>query len=217
MRIFDPDRLDRKEQYKLLAGSVVPRPVALVTTLGGQGPNAAPFSFFNVLGTTPPMLMFSVGMKGAIEKDTLRNLRQCPELVIHLVDEANAGQMNLCSAALPYGVSELEMAGLETLPADLVGPPRIASCPVHFECVLERILSFGEVPYSLVIARVVRFHFREDLVDDACHVDLAALKAIGRVTGAGTYVKVTDLFHLPDPALRMASENAKSWTNKLTD
>jgi len=196
MTSFDPARLTHAEQYKLLAGSVIPRPIALVTTLGEHGPNAAPFSFFNVLGVDPPMLMFSVGMRAGSEKDTVRNLRELPEMVVHLVDEANSAQMNLCSGQYPPTVNELELAGFQSDPSDLVRPPRIASCPVQFECALEQITPFGKVPYNLVIARVLRMHFRADIVNAAFHVDMRALDPIGRIAGPGMYTRVTDTFQL---------------------
>jgi len=195
---FDPDTLTQAEQYKLLVGSVVPRPIALVTTIGEHGPNAAPFSFFNVLSVKPPLLLLSIGMRGNdIEKDTTRNLRECGELVIHIVDEDNAEKMNLCSAPHPPSVNELEVAGFECGPSDLVKPPRILDCPVAFECKLESLTPYGEVPYHLVIARVVRMHFRSDTVNSVHHVNLSALNPVGRVPGPGMYTRVTDLFQLP--------------------
>jgi len=196
MTSFEPDRLTHAEQYKLLAGSIVPRPIALVTTLGASGPNAAPFSFFNLLSVEPPLLMFSVGMRDGEDKDTIRNLKEVPELVVHLVDQANAEAMNLCSGPYPPEVNELELAGFDTVPAECVRPPRIASCPVHFECVLEQIQAFGRVPYKLVIARVLRMHFRADIVNASHHVDSRALDAIGRIAGPGMYTRLTDNFQL---------------------
>lgn len=196
MTSFDPALLSHAEQYKLLAGSVIPRPIALVTTLSEHGPNAAPFSFFSVLGVEPPMLMFSVGMRADADKDTVSNLRKLPEMVVHLVDEANAVGMNLCSGHYPPSVNELELAGFQSVPSDLVRPPRIVSCPVHFECALEQITPFGKVPYNLVIARVLRMHFRAEVVNKAFHVDMRALNPIGRVAGPGMYTRVTDTFQL---------------------
>jgi flavin reductase (DIM6/NTAB) family NADH-FMN oxidoreductase RutF len=196
MASFDPAQLTHAEQYKLLAGSVIPRPIALVTTQGPHGPNAAPFSFFNVLGVEPPMLMFSVGARAGADKDTVRNLREVPEMVVHLVDEASSAGMNLCSGPYPPDVNELELAGFQSVPSDLVRPPRIASCPVQFECVLEQMTPFGTVPYNLVIARVVRMHFRAGLVNAAFHVDMQALNPVGRVAGPGMYTRVTDIFQL---------------------
>lgn len=196
MTTFDPDRLTHAEQYKLLAGSVVPRPIALVTTLGAHGPNAAPFSFFNVLSVEPPLLMFSVGMRAGRDKDTIANLLEVPEMVIHLVDQANAEQMNLCSGPYPPEVNELELAGFQTVPSDTVRPPRIEACPAQFECVLEQIQPFGKVPYKLVVARVLRMHFRSDIVNAAHHIDLKALDPIGRIAGPGMYTRPTDNFQL---------------------
>jgi len=196
MTSFDPAQLTHAEQYKLLAGSVIPRPIALVTTLGAHGANAAPFSFFNVLSVEPSMLMFSVGMRAGLEKDTVRNLRELPEMVVHLVDEANSAQMNLCSGPYPPTVNELELAGFQSVPSDLVRPPRIASCPVQFECALEQITPFGKVPYHLVIARILRMHFRADVVNADFHVNLGALDPVGRIAGPGMYARVTDTFQL---------------------
>lgn len=196
MTSFDTAVLSHAEQYKLLAGSIVPRPIALVTTMGPDGLNAAPFSFFNLLSVDPPLLMFSVGMRAGQEKDTTRNLRTVPEMVIHLVDQANADAMNLCSGHYPPDVNELELAGLRTVPSDCVRPPRIVSCPAQFECVLDQILPFGNVPYNLVIARVLRMHFRSDIVNDAYHVNSQALDAIGRIAGPGMYTRLTDNFQL---------------------
>lgn len=200
MKSFDADALSRSEQYKVLTGTVVPRPIALVTTEGPHGVNAAPFSFFNVLGVDPPLVMFSIGMRPDTEKDTLRNLRAHPELVVHLVDEANAQRMHLCGGAYSPEVNELALAGFETLPSDRVSPPRIASCPVHFECVVDRLMPFGAVPYTLVVARILKIHVRDDIVDAGLHVDLRALNPISRVTGPGMYGRTTDCFSLPPVA-----------------
>lgn len=194
---FDPADLSQQEQYKLLAGSVVPRPIALVTTHGVDGPNAAPFSFFNVLSANPPMLMFSIGKhKSGRSKDTLDNLRVCPELVIHIVDEANAEKMNMCSEPLPADVNEMDKACFKTAKSCLVKPPRIIDLPVQFECVLEAIQPFGNVPYHLVIARVVKMHFRKDLINSAYHVNLQRLNPIARIAGPGMYNRTTDNFQL---------------------
>jgi flavin reductase (DIM6/NTAB) family NADH-FMN oxidoreductase RutF len=108
---IDPRDMEEKDQYKLMTGSIVPRPIALVTTLGPHGPNAAPFSLFNMVGSAPPMLMFSAGNQGdGSEKDTVQNIRFLPEFVVHICNEAIAERMNICATDFPAGVSELEKA-----------------------------------------------------------------------------------------------------------
>src|SRR5580704_6682640 len=117
--------------YAVLASLVTPRPIAWVTTVGADGVvNAAPFSFFNVLGADPPIVGFCPGdREDGTPKDTARNIRLNHEFVVNLVDESIAEAMNLTAASLPYGVSEIEHAGLTTTPSTLVKPPRIAESP----------------------------------------------------------------------------------------
>jgi len=192
---LDPQQLEEREQYKLMTGSIVPRPIALVTTLGPGGPNAAPFSLFNMVGTAPPLLMFSVGSQGDGDaKGTLRNLRHRPEFVVHICDEAIAERMNICATDYPHGVNELDEAGLTMAPSVKVAPPRIAEAPVQMECRLERIVEFG-TRHNVVFGEVVLFHFRDGIVNERCHVDIAKLNPIGRLSGS-LYARIRDTFRL---------------------
>jgi flavin reductase (DIM6/NTAB) family NADH-FMN oxidoreductase RutF len=202
VQTFDPEVLAWHGMAKLMTASVVPRPVALVTTLGGLGPNAAPFSFFNLVCAEPSMLMFSMAPReGDTMKDTVRNIERIPEFVVHIVDEANAPRMNVCSTEWPHGVNEIEQAGFTTLPSVKVRPPRIAQCPVQLECRLERIVELGRKPYTMVIGEIVLAHFRDGLVDPSkLYVDAPALGAIGRVEGSDVYVRTNDRFRIPRPA-----------------
>ena len=201
MPAFDPDCVDPKDMAKLMSGSVVPRPIALVVTLGPQGPNAAPFSFFNLVCADPSMLMFSMAPReGVVMKDTIRNIEHCPEFVVHIVDEPNREKMNICSAEVPHGVNEIERAGFRTAPSVKVRPPRIVDCPVQLECRLERMLKLGRRPYTMVIGEVVLAHYREDIVDEVRrYVDVAKLSAMGRMEGADMYTRLTDRFSMPRP------------------
>ncbi|MBI3938573.1 MAG: flavin reductase family protein [Betaproteobacteria bacterium] len=192
---FDPDQLEERAQYKLMTGSIVPRPIALVTTLGPHGPNAAPFSLFNMVGTVPPMLMFSVGNQGdGTEKDTLQNVRHLPEFVVHICNEAIAERMNICATDYPTGVNELAEAGLTGIPSVKVRPPRIAEAPVQMECRLVKIVDFG-TRHHVVFGEVVLFHYHEGIVDERHHVDLARLNPIGRLSGSA-YTRVSEQFHM---------------------
>ena len=194
---FDAATLAPQDQYKLLVGTVTPRPIALVTTIGQEGVNAAPFSFFNALGSPPPMLAFSVGGRGGKAKDTVANLREVPEFVVHVVSYAIREQMNVCGIEYPRGVDELAQAGFTAVPSRKVRPPRIAEAPAAFECRVMKIVEVGEGPHHLVIGEVVHFHFRDGIVNERHHVDIAALDPIGRLGGRGGYTRVTDRFEMP--------------------
>jgi flavin reductase (DIM6/NTAB) family NADH-FMN oxidoreductase RutF len=192
---FDPTLLSEREQYKLMTGSIVPRPIALVTTMGRAGVNAAPFSLFNMVGTDPPALMFSIGSQGdGREKDTLANIRMLPEFVVHICSEAIAVAMNVCATDYPAHVSEVHEAGFTTVPSLKVTPPRIVEAPVHMECRVTEIVRSGK-RHHIVIGEVVMFHFHDGVADDACNVDLKALQPIGRLSGQ-RYARIRDVFAL---------------------
>ena len=197
---IDPAKLEERDQYKLMTGSIVPRPIALVTTLGPMGPNAAPFSLFNMVGTAPPLLMFSVGNQGdGSEKDTIQNLRRLPEFVVHICNEAIAERMNICATDFPTGVNELERAGFTTTPSQKVRPPRITEAPVQMECRVVKIVDFG-TRHHVVFGEVVMFHYHDGIVNERGRVDLAKLNPIGRLSGSH-YTRVSDLFAMERPFL----------------
>ena len=197
MRDFDPSELEMQDQYKLMSGSVIPRPIGLITTLGPDGPNAAPFSFFNCIGVEPPMLIFSVSPREGAIKDTIQNLRDTPEFVAHIVGSYQRDPMNVCAIDFPRGTSEIEQAGWTTLPSQKVKPPRIAECKVQFEGKVMEIKEMGRVPYYLVIGEVVMIHMDESIVNDRLHVDAEELDALGRLAGNGGYCRITDRFFMP--------------------
>ena len=197
MSDFDASKLTQLEQYKLLVGTVTPRPIALVTTLGPTGPNAAPFSFFNAVGSDPAMLCFSVGNKVSGAKDTVANIRDCPEFVVHIVSDAIKDQMNVCAVDYARGINELEKAGFTAVPSRLVRPPRIKEAPGAMECRLVQILALGRRPNHLVIGEVVWFHYDDGLVNDRYHVDGGRVNPIGRLAGKGGYTRITDRFEMP--------------------
>lgn len=198
---FDPSQLDSTQQYKLLSGTIIPRPIALVTTLGPKGPNAAPFSLFNMVGVDPPMVMFSMSPRDGGPKDTARNLSHLPEFVIHVVNEAVMERMNVCSADYEWGVNEIEQAGFEVAPSVRVRPPRLPQCPAQFECRLIQMLEVGRRPNTIVIGEVVHLHYNEGMVDPrTLYVDARRLSPIGRLEGAGGYTRITDRFTMLRPA-----------------
>lgn len=197
MAEFDAGKISWQDQYKLMIGSVTPRPIALVTTLGRNGPNAAPFSFFNAVGSDPAMLMFSVGDKVAGAKDTVRNIRETPEFVVHIVSDAIKEQMNICAVDYAPEINELEKAGFTAVPSSRVRPPRIAEAPVALECKLMQIIDLGRKPYHVVFGEVVYFHYHDGIVNERFHVDAGRINPIGRLAGKGGYARITDRFEMP--------------------
>jgi flavin reductase (DIM6/NTAB) family NADH-FMN oxidoreductase RutF len=194
---FDAATLSSNDQYKLMVGAVTPRPIALVSTIGRHGTNAAPFSFFNTLGAPPPMVMFSAGHGEAGAKDTVANIMENGEFVVHIVSHEIRDKMNVCAIAYPHGIDEIEKAGFTAVPSRRVKPPRIAEAPIAMECRVMQRLELGLKPYHLVIGEVVYFHFRDGTVNDKYYVDVAAVDPIGRLAGKGGYARVTDRFEMP--------------------
>jgi len=186
--------------YALLASLVTPRPIAWVTTLSPDGVvNAAPFSFFNVLGANPPILGFCPGDRDdGTPKDTARNIRLTHEFVVNLVDEKVAEAMNCTAAALPYGVSELPSAGLTTAPSSVVKPPRIAEAPASLECTEWGTLQIGE--NRLIIGLVKRVQVRDELFDETTQrIRSEHLHLIGRMASPHWYCRTQDRFEMIRP------------------
>jgi flavin reductase (DIM6/NTAB) family NADH-FMN oxidoreductase RutF len=192
-------QLTAYQRYKLMASLIVPRPIALVTTLGANGVvNAAPFSMFNMVGEDPPIVMISLNKHadGGL-KDTAANILASGEFVVHLADEAIAEQMHACGASLPPDQSEVELVGFTTRPSNAIRPPRIAEAPVAFECRLLQRLELGRVPYHVIIGEVLYYHFHDGIVDEKFHIDVGRIDPIGRLAGKGGYTRITDRFEMP--------------------
>ena len=195
---FELGKIPAADAYKLLVSTVVPRPIALATTVDREGRvNAAPFSFFNAVSSVPPIVVLGISpgdSGGDGYKDTERNIRDSGEFVVNLVDEDLAERMNVCAVDFPTGVGELDHAGLTALPSAGVAPPRIAQSPVSFECLRVTGISLG--PRStLEVGRVIHIHIRDDLVDPArSYVHTERMRLIGRMHGRGWYARTSDLF-----------------------
>ncbi|MGF6767722.1 flavin reductase (DIM6/NTAB) family NADH-FMN oxidoreductase RutF [Paraburkholderia sp. GAS199] len=193
---IDFSTLTAYQRYKLMASLIVPRPIALVTTVGTNGVvNAAPFSMFAMLGEDPPILMISINRLADGElKDTSVNINQTGEFVVHICDEAMAVKMHRCGERFSADVSELEMVGLTPEPSQAVKPPRIAEAPVAFECCLHEKL---ETPSrEIFIGRIVSLHARAGLIDtDAWRVRLQDFFPVARF-GASFYIDTRNRFSL---------------------
>jgi len=187
--------------YPILSALVTPRPIAWVTTIDAAGVvNAAPFSFFNVLGANPPIVGFCPGdREDGTPKDTALNIRRSHEFVVNLVDESVAQAMNITAAPLPFGASELPPAGLTTAPSSVIKPPRIAEAPASLECVEWGTLQIGG--NRLVIGLVKRVHVRDDLFDPATmRIRFERYQVIGRMASPDWYCHTASRFEMKRPA-----------------
>jgi flavin reductase (DIM6/NTAB) family NADH-FMN oxidoreductase RutF len=193
---IDFSTLTEYQRYKLMASLIVPRPIALVTTLAEDGTvNAAPFSMFNMLGEEPPILMISINRLHDGElKDTAAHIVRSREFVVHIADEAMAAQMHRCGERHPRDVSELAVVGLTTAPSTAVAPPRIVQAPVAFECTLWRTLETAS--RQIFIGEVRHLHARDGLIDtDAWRVRLQSYFPVARF-GASYYIRTRERFTL---------------------
>lgn len=194
---FDFAKLTPRERYKLLIGAVVPRPIALVTTVDAQGiVNAAPFSFFNCLSADPAIMALGVEYRPTgPQKDTGRNVRETLSFTINIVSDALLEGMNICAVPFAPGIDELVQAGLTAMPGVKVPCPWIGQAPAAFECRHHTTLGIGS-SREIILGEVVYAHFRADTIDERLHVDPVALDAIGRMGGHG-YATTRDYFDLP--------------------
>ncbi|MCJ1881949.1 flavin reductase family protein [Pseudomonas nitroreducens] len=207
MLSFDFQQLSAREKYKILIGSVVPRPIALVTTIDSEGrANAAPFSFFNALSADPPILALGVENYSDLSpKDTTLNIRNNQEFTVNIVSDALVEAMNVCAVPFEPGFDELVAAGLTAIPGTRVGCPRIGEAPVALECRRMMALSIGQ-SREIILGEVLMAHVRDDLIDPATlYIDQLGLDAIGRMGGHG-YARTREYFDLPTRSLKQWME-----------
>lgn len=210
MLSFNPAEYEPRQIYKLMVGMIVPRPIALVSSMDRDGVlNLAPFSFFAGVGSNPPTVLFcptlraaseaGTGLRPEMRKDTLRNVEETGEFVVNVVSEAVAAAANATSAEVAPEVDEFELSGLTPVASEAVRPPRVAESPAQMECRLLQLIYTGRAPGAgvIVLGEVVRFHLREDLFDDF-RVDPAGLDAVGRMAG-NTWVRTRDRIELIRP------------------
>ena len=186
--------------YKVLVSTVVPRPIAWVTTLEEDGSlNAAPFSFFNAMSGNPPVICFGIGgRKPGDAKDTGNNIRRTGEFVVNLVSDALAEAMNITAIDFEPNVNEFYEAGLTPAPCLHVKPPRILESPVAMECKRLVIVDVG-IDRSVVMGTVMAIHVHDDCVLDAdkFYIDTPKLDLVGRMHGRGWYTRTRDRFEMP--------------------
>lgn len=191
--------VDAAVRNRLILGLVVPRPIGWVGSRDGDGNhNLAPFSFFNAVSATPPMVMFAPGMRTRL-KDTLVNVRATGVFTLNLVTDEVAEAMNVTSGDHPHGVDEFALAGLTAVTGDVVDAPMVAEAKANMECRVAEIHEIGGEPpsASVVFGEVLRVHVREDLLQGT-RIDLESLRAVGRLAGGG-YSRTHDLFWMQRP------------------
>lgn len=198
---LDPETLAVRDRYQLMIATILPRPIAWVSTVSPEGvPNLAPFSFFTGICANPMTVCFApVNDRTGKKKDTLVNIELTKQFTVNIVNEANAEKMNQTSAPYPYGISEFEKAGVTPIPSDRVRAMRVKESPVSYECELMQIVRVGEgaLAGNLIIGKVLMFH-----CDDAMYregkIQHQDIHAIGRMEGSW-YARTNDAFELPRP------------------
>ncbi len=202
MQQIDPKQLSERENYKFLIGSIIPRPIAFITSMSEEGVvNAAPFSFFNIVSSNPPMISVSIQRKQGQMKDTARNIRANKQFVVHVVDEQNVEQVNETAANLPPEESEVTRADLTLVESTKIRVPGVKEAKVRFECELETALELGgnggNPGCDLIIARIKYYHIEESIYMDG-RIDPVALTAISRLAG-NDYAKIGEMFTIERP------------------
>ena len=208
---FDFSKVSGPDRYKLMGSSITPRPIAWVTTVSGAGlRNAAPYSFFNMMGADPPLIVLGMMRRpDGTHKDSAANIVETKEFVVNLVSEADSAAMNFTCIDGPPEFDEIAAASLPTLPSSVISPPRIATAPVAMECRLYEAVEAGKT--TIALGEVLRFHIDDKFIDPAkLHIDTLGMNLVARVHGAGWYARTTDLFQMTRPTF-------EQWNGDMSD
>ncbi len=202
MLSIDPNTLPEKENYKFLTGSIIPRPIAFVTSFSDEGVlNGAPFSYFNIVSANPPLISLSIQRKEGKRKDTSRNIITNREFVVHIIDDANLDKINITAGSFPPSVSEIELAGLTPIPSEKISVPGIEEAKIRFECVLENYMEIDgdnqEPICELIIGRIVQYHIENHLYEKG-RVNQEKLGAVSRL-GGNDYAKIGEVTSIKRP------------------
>lgn len=201
MLSIDPSMIGERDNYKLLIGSIIPRPIAFVTTVSEDGTlNGAPFSYFNIVSSNPPLISLSIQRTGGQRKDTARNIMASKEFVIHIVDELNVAKINETAANLPSDQSEITVAGLTAVASQKVKVPGIVEAKIRMECTLEHVLELGGTNFpgcDLIIGRVIQYHIEDEIIENG-RIDPHGLNAVSRLAG-NSYAKIGEIFEIERP------------------
>jgi flavin reductase (DIM6/NTAB) family NADH-FMN oxidoreductase RutF len=201
MKQLNPQELSKQQNYKLLSGSVIPRPIAFVTTQDGAGNiNAAPFSFFNVVNSAPPMIMISTGRNNGKRKDTSLNIEETENFVVHITDSDNVEDVNITAAPIEREESEIERTQMELIDSTVVDAPSVNNAKVRMECKLDRLIQLGDEleGSDLIIGEVVMFHIDDQVYFEDSKINAETLQPIARLSG-NDYARLGDKFTIERP------------------
>lgn len=203
MLTINPQNNSERENYKLLIGSIIPRPIAFITTKSGDGiVNGAPFSYFNIVSSNPPMVSISIQRINGEMKDTARNIYENQEFVIHIVDHEQIEKINKTAATLPSTESELSFANLTEVESTLVQVPGIKEAKVRFECKLVQVIPLGlekekAITCDLFIGEIVLFHIDEKIYENG-RINERILNTVSRLAGSN-YATIGEIFSIDRP------------------
>jgi flavin reductase (DIM6/NTAB) family NADH-FMN oxidoreductase RutF len=199
---IDPAHTSQKDVYKILTGSVIPRPIGWISTISKDGIlNLAPFSFFNAVGEDPPHVMFSTVRSGNTNKDTLNNVLETKQFVVNMATEELVEAMNASSVNLPPEGNEFEYAGLTPIASDLISPPRVKESPISFECELVHHYSLEghkDGGATIMIGRIVMFHVDDSVLLPDYKINQETYRPIARLAGYN-YAKLGEIFSIKRP------------------
>jgi flavin reductase (DIM6/NTAB) family NADH-FMN oxidoreductase RutF len=203
-KTFEADKISQREMYRFIIGAIVPRPIAFVSTISKEGVgNLAPYSFFNGVSSNPPCLIISISRKGdssGDKKDTLRNIEETGEFVVNSANEWLIEPLVHCAGAFPYGVDEMQKAGLTPLASQFVRPARVKESAIQLECKLHQLVEIGDGSAgstTLVIGRIVAVHMLEQAFKEN-RPDYQFLKPVGRLGGL-SYATLGEVFQIAVP------------------
>lgn len=202
MLSINPKENTERENYKLLTGTIIPRPIAFVTTQSNDGiVNGAPFSYFNIVSSNPPMISVSIQRRDGKIKDTARNIYDNKEFVVHIVDPENVEKINATAATLLPTESELDLVNLTQVESDCVRVPGIKEAKVRFECKLVQAIPLGgtdrEPGCDLFVGEIALFHLDETIYDNG-RIHVTELNAVSRLAGSN-YAAIGEIFSLERP------------------
>ncbi|MBT2735687.1 flavin reductase family protein [Bacillus sp. ISL-7] len=201
MLSIDPALMTERENYKFLIGSIIPRPIAFVTTISKDGVlNGAPFSYFNIVSSNPPMISLSIQRSAGSQKDTARNIIDSKQFVVHIVDEQNVEKINKTAASLPSDQSEVKLANLTSVDSVKISVPGVKEAKIRMECSLEHSLELGSSDSpgcDFIIGRVVQFHIEDEIYKNG-RIDARGLAAVSRLAG-NNYAKIGEIFEIERP------------------
>lgn len=199
---IDPANTSQKDIYKILTGSVIPRPIGWISSISKNGNlNLAPFSFFNAVGEDPPHVMFSTVRSGNTNKDTLNNVLETKQFVVNMATEELVEAMNATSVNLPPDGNEFEYAGLTPIASELISPPRVKESPISFECELVHHYNLEDHKdggATIMIGRIVMFHVDESVLLPDYKINMDTYRPIARLAGYN-YAKLGEIFAIKRP------------------